>query len=93
MFVILRGLLLGIAVCVLCSSGALADDYKLDRFKVIPLTDVYYSEGANVGDVDGDGVIDAVYGPIWFKGPDFQEKRGQVRRLLAQAPGLRQRVE
>ena len=51
-----------------------AADYQLDTFKTIPLTDVYYSEGANVGDIDGDGVHDAVYGPYWFKGPEFRQK-------------------
>ena len=53
---------------------AIAEEHELHRFKVVPLTDVYYSEGANVGDVDGDGVADAVYGPFWYKGPDFAEK-------------------
>ncbi|HVU89580.1 MAG TPA: VCBS repeat-containing protein [Pirellulales bacterium] len=51
-----------------------AADYQLDQFKTIPLVDAYYSEGANVGDIDGDGVQDAIYGPYWFKGPDYKEK-------------------
>jgi hypothetical protein len=51
-----------------------AADHALHRFQTLPLTDVYFSEGANVGDVDGDGVPDAVYGPYWFKGPDFKKQ-------------------
>ena len=55
--------------------GALAAaEYELHRFKPIPLTDVYYSEGASAGDINGDGIMDAVYGPYWFAGPDFQQK-------------------
>ena len=29
------------------------------------------AEGADVGDIDGDGVLDLVAGPRWYKGPDF----------------------
>ncbi len=64
-----------IAMLLLSENPSSAAEYQRDTFKVIPLTDVYYSEGANVGDIDGDGVTDAVYGPYWFKGPDFTAKQ------------------
>lgn len=53
---------------------AAAAEHELHTFKPIPLTDVYYSEGANVGDINGDGVVDAIYGPYWYQGPDFTQK-------------------
>ena len=31
----------------------------------------HVAEGADVGDIDGDGVIDLIAGPRWYKGPDF----------------------
>jgi hypothetical protein len=52
-----------------------AEDYTIHRFERIPLTDVYYSEGANFGDLDGDGIADVVYGPHWYAGPDYKKKR------------------
>ncbi len=47
----------------------------VDAFQRQQLTDVYFSEGASAGDIDGDGMADVVYGPYWFKGPQFTEKR------------------
>jgi hypothetical protein len=64
-----------VAALVFGSPPAQSAEHELHTFKPIQLTDVYYSEGANVGDVDGDGVADAVYGPYWFKGPDYATKR------------------
>ncbi len=37
------------------------------------LTSHFYAEGAAVGDIDGDGSIDLVYGPAWWSGPDFDQ--------------------
>ncbi|MCA9248822.1 MAG: VCBS repeat-containing protein, partial [Planctomycetales bacterium] len=51
-----------------------ADDLAIDTFERQALTDVYFSEGANVGDVDGDGAVDIVHGPYWFAGPKFETK-------------------
>lgn len=36
------------------------------------LTGIYYSEGAGVGDINGDGHQDVIYGPYWFEGPEFR---------------------
>lgn len=47
----------------------------LHTFERQRLTDTYYSEGAGVGDLNGDGKKDVVYGPYWFAGPDFATRR------------------
>ena len=33
-----------------------------------------YTEGSSFGDVNGDGKIDLIAGPLWWEGPDFQKK-------------------
>ncbi len=53
---------------------AAAQDFKLHSFSRQQLTNVYYSEGANAGDFNGDGKPDVVYGPYWYEGPDFKVK-------------------
>ncbi|MCA9774986.1 MAG: hypothetical protein KC466_21380, partial [Myxococcales bacterium] len=66
---------LALAACLLALPlGARAGERELHSFDRIRLTDVYYSEGASAGDIDGDGHVDAVYGPYWFAGPKFEEK-------------------
>ena len=56
------------------ASRAIADEKFVHEFERQQLTDVYYSEGANAGDIDGDGKPDVVYGPYWYAGPDFKKK-------------------
>ncbi len=51
-----------------------AQEYTLHKFQRQQLTNIYYSEGANAGDINGDGKPDVVYGPYWFEGPDFKIK-------------------
>jgi len=75
--------LAAILVGVSFAQSVIAEDHSLHEFQVIPLTDVYYSEGAGAGDIDGDGVVDAVYGPYWFKGPEFRE-RHKIFKPVAQ---------
>jgi hypothetical protein len=49
-----------------------ADD--LHTFKRIQLSDQFWSEGANFGDLNNDGDKDVVSGPWWWEGPDFKKR-------------------
>lgn len=53
---------------------ARAETPVIHKFERRQLTDVYYSEGVGVGDLNRDGHADVVYGPYWFAGPDFAQK-------------------
>ncbi len=63
-----------LAICGGPSRKLAADDFALHTFDRQQLTDVYYSEGAHAGDLNGDRHADVVYGPYWFAGPDFTTK-------------------
>ncbi|HEV7225747.1 MAG TPA: VCBS repeat-containing protein [Pirellulales bacterium] len=54
--------------------SATAEERRLHSFERRQLTDAYFSEGANAGDIDRDGKPDVVYGPYWFAGPEFKER-------------------
>ena len=44
-------------------------------FKRIQLSDQFWSEGANAGDLNNDGVKDIISGPYWWAGPDYKQRR------------------
>jgi hypothetical protein len=75
------GRLICACAALTCAALALAtpaaragEDLVLHKFKRQRLTDVYFSEGANAGDLNRDGHADVVYGPYWFEGPGFTMK-------------------
>ena len=78
-----------VAICalnllwIMASNAALAEEFSLHRFTRQQLTSVYFSEGANAGDVNGDAIPDVVYGPHWYEGPAF-EKRHEIYPPVAQ---------
>lgn len=62
-------------VAAWCLIGSIqAEEFSLHTFERAKLTNTYYSEGANAGDLNGDQIADAVYGPYWFAGPDYKTK-------------------
>ncbi len=63
-----------VVCCVMSLRGARAEDFQVHRFERQQLTDVYFSEGANFGDIDHDGKPDIVHGPYWWKGPEFTKR-------------------
>jgi hypothetical protein len=60
--------------CGLALAGEPRDEYVVRAWKKIVLHELFYSEGATVGDFNKDGKTDMVAGPWWFEGPDFQKK-------------------
>ena len=68
-FSIILAFLTGIAFT---TSGA---EPVLHEFKKIRLSDKFWAEGANFGDVNNDGVNDIIAGPYIYIGPEFKERR------------------
>ncbi len=62
--------------CYLCQSSppASAQQHTVSSFQTQQLSDVYFSEGASAGDINGDGNADVVCGPYWFAGPEFKTR-------------------
>jgi hypothetical protein len=54
------------------AGGAAPSSAWTPVFKTSELSSDFYSEGADIGDIDKDGVLDLVAGPVWYKGPAFQ---------------------
>lgn len=58
----------------LLAAVALTATQAEDAWESKRLLSDFHSEGASVGDLNGDGNVDIAYGPFWFAGPEFSEK-------------------
>src|SRR5256885_13646000 len=66
---------LPIATLVLSiAANASAAEYLLHKFEKKQLSNEFWSEGANFGDFNHDGINDVVSGPYWWEGPSFQKR-------------------
>ena len=73
----------GIVLVLLWSNLNLKPEPRfLHSFEKKQLTQDYYSEGANLGDLNRDGIIDVVSGPYWYQGPDFVKKHEIYRAVV-----------
>ncbi|HEY0549533.1 MAG TPA: VCBS repeat-containing protein, partial [Verrucomicrobiae bacterium] len=61
-------------LAALLSSAVAGIAEDLHSFKRIQLSDQFWSEGANFGDLNNDGDKDIVSGPWWWEGPDFKKR-------------------
>ena len=62
--VILTAIVTGLATTGIAESSPWLSNRLHDRF---------HTEGASAGDIDGDGKTDIVAGPLWFRGPSFEQ--------------------
>ncbi|MBT5902286.1 MAG: VCBS repeat-containing protein, partial [Opitutaceae bacterium] len=58
------------------SLAAVAAHAEPISFSKQQLTDMFFSEGVAVADVDNDGKTDVIAGPFWYRAPEFKQKRG-----------------
>lgn len=64
-----------IAIQDLTERGALPQEITSTRFRERKLTDLFYSEGIAVGDINRDGVQDVVAGAFYYPGPNYDRAR------------------
>jgi len=55
--------------------AGLAAEVTSPEYQPHVLTDLFYAEGAAVGDINRDGKMDVVAGAFYYLGPDFKEAR------------------
>lgn len=63
-----------VLMCAMSGSTTSGADAVVPRFKKLQLTNRYYCDGIDAGDINGDGHMDIVFGPYWCEGPDFKAK-------------------
>lgn len=69
-YVLFRAAFLSLLVVVPFSP--LWAEQELHSFEQLVLSEEFFSEGACIADIDGDGHRDIVSGPYWYSGPEFR---------------------
>ncbi|MCA8988406.1 MAG: hypothetical protein KDA78_12225, partial [Planctomycetaceae bacterium] len=65
-----KKILPGLLVVLLCCQTSIV---FASGWKTLRLNDRFLAEGASAGDLNSDGHLDVVCGPVWYQGPDFQK--------------------
>ena len=61
----------GVSLEDLTTREARRPDTTSPKFRKLKLTDLFYSEGAAIGDLNRDGVPDLVAGAFYYLGPEY----------------------
>ena len=70
----MKTLVLSSIVLVAAGFVSPAAEPIVHSFKKTRLSDKFWAEGANFGDLNRDGVNDIIAGPYWYEGPDFKKR-------------------
>ena len=60
--------------CLLAAPTAAAEKRLVHTFDKLQISDQFFAEGAAFGDFTHDGVMDIVYGPYWYAGPNYTDR-------------------
>lgn len=66
---------ISLAVVFVCIAwvDSTAEEHRSIAFRKVVLTDKYYCDGIQAGDINRDGHADIVAGPFWYAGPAFEK--------------------
>jgi FG-GAP-like repeat/FG-GAP repeat len=65
---------LATVLAIALAATSLHSREDVHTFTRLQLSDQFWSEGANAGDLNNDGVKDIVSGPYWWEGPAFTKR-------------------
>lgn len=68
--------LTGIAIIIVASGFLFLrdDEHTVHEFERRQVSDVFFAEGAGIGDLNRNGIPDIAAGPYWYEGPDYEQR-------------------